>query len=171
MQTFFEVEANVKRKDLVIDVTFKVAGDISSLHLPKKNAPSPQRMGGLWETTCFELFLKNKKNPFYLEFNLATTGDWNCFSFDQYREGMQEYNGMEGIDITFNKANAYIILTAKIVLKGQGYFQLQDFEDNNVKIGISAVLKDTQNVKSYWSKKHYSTQPDFHLEKNLCYTI
>ena len=167
MSRFFEVEATVERRELVIALNYKVSGDMTRLFIPKRNAPLPQRMGGLWESTCFELFLRNKRSNYYLEFNLAPTGNWNCFSFEDYRDTMREYSGVNRIDITFRKSDNHIILSAEIELKGMRLFQMEDFEDGDVKAGLSCVLENTQQLKSYWALKHYGKKPDFHTEENF----
>ena len=41
-------------------------------------------------TTCFEAFLGLPGHTAYWEINLAANGDWNVYSFDDYRSGQQE---------------------------------------------------------------------------------
>ena len=46
------------------------------------------RADGLWETTCFELFLRPDGGTAYCEFNLSPSERWNAYDFAARREGM-----------------------------------------------------------------------------------
>lgn len=48
------------------------------------------RTDGLWQTTCFELFVKVPGGAGYAEFNLSPSERWAAYDFAGYREGMAE---------------------------------------------------------------------------------
>lgn len=59
---------------------------------------APGRFDGLWETTCFELFLQPEAAmPSYWEVNFSPRGDWNVYALDGYREGLREEPGLEEV--------------------------------------------------------------------------
>lgn len=45
------------------------------------------RRDGLWRQTCFEVFLSPAEATDYWELNFSPLGYWNCYRFDNYREG------------------------------------------------------------------------------------
>ncbi|MGH6786431.1 MAG: GIY-YIG nuclease family protein, partial [Novosphingobium sp.] len=49
---------------------------------------SPERRDGLWQSTCFELFLMCPDGR-YFEFNLSPSTEWALYAFDSYRTGMR----------------------------------------------------------------------------------
>lgn len=48
------------------------------------------RADDLWQTTCFELFLRQPESRGYTEFNLSPSERWNAYDFSGRREGMIE---------------------------------------------------------------------------------
>src|SRR5690349_14172779 len=48
------------------------------------------RADELWQTTCFELFLKPAGGSGYVELNLSPSERWNAYDFEAYRWGMDE---------------------------------------------------------------------------------
>ncbi|HBR83499.1 MAG TPA: hypothetical protein DD861_04765, partial [Erythrobacter sp.] len=49
------------------------------------------RADGLWQTTCFELFLRPDGGTAYHEFNLSPSERWNAYRFSAPRDGMSEW--------------------------------------------------------------------------------
>src|SRR5512143_3440893 len=52
-------------------------------------SPRPGRRDRLWEHTCCEAFVGAPAGTGYLELNLAPSGDWALWAFDDYRAGMR----------------------------------------------------------------------------------
>lgn len=163
----FTVKARMERTGLSLFCQYLIDGDTTRVLLPKRNSNNPTRMNGLWETTCFELFLKNKNSPNYLEFNFSTSGNWNAFSFSDYRSGMLEFGGISKMDIRFNYGPGYLGLDATLHLKEKRHFLEEDFDDGRIKACLCAVVENTQNEKSYWAVSHLSNKPDFHNDDNF----
>lgn len=161
------LDYSYQRDGLTIISNYTLTGDLARVLFPKANTETPSRMTGLWETTCFELFLKNKTHSSYIEFNFAPNGNWNAFQFKEYRTGMSEYNGLDKVLITLTRGQKEINLRAIVHLKERRYFMEEDFVDGNIKLGPTAVIEDTQNNKSYWATKHFTKKPDFHFEDNF----
>lgn len=66
---------------------FIVGAPPEVLALPAATVPA--RADGLWQRTCFELFLRDPDTGSYLEFNFSPSGEWAAYRFDGYREGMR----------------------------------------------------------------------------------
>lgn len=114
----------------------------------------PGRADGLWQRTCFELFLKPQAGEAYFEFNLSPSSQWAAYRFDRYREGMR---------------NLELPLAPHIECTGQGdAFILQAEVDlaaipaGRLLTGLSAVIEEADGTKSYWALAHPPGKPDFH---------
>src|SRR5262245_49870077 len=63
---------------------FRIEGDIGRLRLPP---PGPaRRRDGLWQHSCFEVFLRPDARDAYYEFNFAPSCDWAAYRFGARRE-------------------------------------------------------------------------------------
>ncbi len=124
-------------------LSFEVAGDTPLL--PPRAAPV--RTDGLWQATCFELFVQGA-GAGYAEFNFSPSTQWAAYAFAGYREGMTPLpidppiiepveNGMR-ITLDFPVAA------------------------EQIHIGLSAVIEEPDGTKSYWALAHPPGKPDFH---------
>lgn len=124
-------------------ITFQIFGDI-----PKLGIGGPGRRDGLWQSTCFEVFLKPDQTEAYLEFNFTPRGGWAAYSFENYRQGQKALQvsspRMEPIEAGFR-----VIGTFGIPI-------------SSARLGISAVIEELDGTKSYWALAHPPGQPDFH---------
>jgi len=50
----------------------------------------PRRADNLWQTTCFEAFLRVPGAAGYREWNFAPSGEWAAYDFTAHREGRTE---------------------------------------------------------------------------------
>ena len=150
----------------------------------------PARADGLWQRTCFELFLRRAGEAGYVEFNFSPSGEWAAYQFDGYRDGMGEIDvtpprivssdpmqfasGMTahltalGIDADTAK------MMAEMDVGGVGggpvsqYALSACFEDAAIdgpgawEAAIAAVIEEANGTKSYWALAHPSEKPDFH---------
>jgi hypothetical protein len=93
----------------------------------------------LWQTTCFELFLKESDGAGYREFNFSPSERWAAYRFEGYRSGkadadphtLPEVNGAGG-------AFTYV-LTATL--------DIADFA-GAAAAGLSAVIEEKDGSKS-----------------------
>ena len=92
--------------------------------------------------------------PAYREFNFSPSGEWAVYAFDSYRSGGEL--GVELIPrILVRQTRGRLELDAKIcqeLLPPGGPLRL----------GLSAVVEDTEGVLSYWALRHPPGSPDFH---------
>ena len=93
-----------------MDLRFHVDCEPGSLILPAYVANGP-RADGLWQTTCFELFVRHPDQRGYFEFNFSPSTQWAAYRFSGYREGMAEWP-MQRPDIHCTSSDMGAILEA-----------------------------------------------------------
>lgn len=110
------------------------------------------RADGLWQTTCFELFL-GQDGPAYFEFNFSPSGRWASYFFPSYRSDRLEPDMDTQPDIHIDQGEEIFVLTA---------FLSGDDLAGATRAGVSAVIEEAGGVKSYWALAHPQGKPDFH---------
>lgn len=130
-------------------MTYRIAeGGDAILHPPSS---AGQRRDGLWQTTCFEAFVRPAGAIGYHEFNFSPSGDWASYSFDAHRAGMRDAPGQPILDPTADGMDVTIDLAA-----------YPDLIDAAWHVGLTAVIEEKDGTKSYWALKHPEGAPDFH---------
>lgn len=127
---------------------FHVTGALDALSLPPPGAGG--RAGGLWQHTCVEAFVQTP--PGYCEFNVAPSTQWAAYRFDAYRDGMRPLEGIAPPRIVVERTAGRFTLRAGLQLP----------LDARGRIGLSAVIEETEGCKSYWALAHPPGKPDFH---------
>lgn len=112
------------------------------------------RADGLWQTTCFELFLQPHGGSEYLELNLSPSERWNAYDFSGYREGMAPRPMPRDPVCTTRAGGALAIFDAAIPRAGLPML--------SCRMAVSAVLEEEGGIKSYWALAHSTPKPDFH---------
>lgn len=121
-------------------------------HAVLQPAPSNgQRRDNLWQTTCFEAFIRAAGAIGYHEFNFSPSGDWASYSFDAHRAGMRDAPGQPVIERTPEGMNVTLDLSAYPDLTGTDWH-----------VGLTTVIEEKDGTKSYWALKHPTSAPDFH---------
>ena len=113
----------------------------------------PVRAENLWESTCFEAFLRVPGAEAYREWNFSPSTAWAAYDFSSRRDGRTEpevaapYVRLED-NMTWWALGATISMDAKSVFE----------------VGLSAILEEQGGTKSYWALAHPegSDKPDFH---------
>jgi hypothetical protein len=121
------------------------------------------RAEGLWQTTCFELFLKPAGGPGYVELNLSPSERWNAYDFEAYRWGMTERPFPREPECTLRLGSSFAIFDAAIPLAG--------LPEADCTMGLSAVIEEHGGVKSYWALAHPDARPDFHAPACFAATL
>ncbi len=139
-------------------MTFRIPGDTSEIALPATIKPDVKqnadlRADGLWERTCFEVFLRPSNGPSYVEFNFSPSGEWAAYSFDGYRRGMRNAD-VDTPAIVSTDWNNRFELSARIALP--------KWARNQWAANFSAVIDGRDGTKSYWALAHPAGAPDFH---------
>jgi hypothetical protein len=137
-----------RRESGLLALDFRVTGDVPAVRWPVPS--SPERTDGLWQTTCFEAFVKWAGGESYAEYNFAPSRAWAAYRFDRYREGMADLDvrPTSFFATTHNEAR----LIAEVACYVPGEWQL----------GVSAVIEEADGRKSYWALEHPPGKPDFH---------
>lgn len=134
----------------VLALRYTVAGRIAQVRI----APpaEPLRADGLWQTTCFEAFVKTAQGAGYYEFNLSPSSQWAAYHFTDYRAGMAAADVAPPAIITGANAT-HIDIDALIYLPPS---------DAAWTLALSVVIEEVGGAKSYWALKHAAGKPDFH---------
>ena len=154
-----QVEARIIGQDANwLRVRWRVEG---TQHLVVPSFAGKGRTDDLWQTTCFELYLKPLGGEAYCELNLSPSERWNIYDFDGYREGMRERPFPHEPECTMRQGSHFAIFDAAI--PGAG------LPDCDCAMGLSAILEEEGGVKSYWALAHPEGKPDFHAP--ACFTV
>ena len=133
-----------------VSLEYRLTG-ASRLVVPESRLPV--RTDGLWQATCFELFLGGEDER-YLEFNFSPSGQWAAYSFDGYRAGM--------CDLPLAIPPRIRVLSLDDGLIVQVDFDPGAFAKQMSWAGLAAVIAETDGTRSYWALAHPPGQPDFH---------
>jgi hypothetical protein len=113
-----------------------------------------KRTDGLWQTTCFEFFVKAPGAEAYAEFNLSPSERWAAYDFAGYREGMVERPVPRAPVCTPRRGGSVLIFDAAIPA---GALPPLPWD-----YGLTAVIEEAGGHKSYWAIAHPAEKPDFH---------
>jgi hypothetical protein len=114
----------------------------------------PGREDGLWQTTCFEMFVQPVGGESYAEFNVSPSGRWAAYDFAGYRDGMAE-RPMAPPPLSQQRRHAHI-LTFDTQLRSS------TLPPRPWNLGLSAVIEEEGGHLSYWAIAHPEGAPDFH---------
>jgi hypothetical protein len=135
--------------DILLD--FRVQGRERLLLPPWRQS---RRADRLWETTCFELFVRPIEGAGYFEFNFSPSTEWAAYRFTGHREGMEPL----ALD-----------MEPFVGLQGEGGpdllhvdLDLGFFPNVAGRMGISAIIEEAGGRRSYWALAHGPGEPDFH---------
>lgn len=141
----------VRNKEGYVHLRWRIKGT-GRLVVPEWVGPG--REDGLWQTTCFELFVKQPEGEGYAEFNFSPSGRWAAYDFTGYREGMAE-RPMAPPPVSQEHRHAHI-LTFDTQLRAS------TLPPRPWSLGFSAVIEEEGGGKSYWAIAHGGGKPDFH---------
>ena len=121
------------------------------------------RADGLWQATCFELFLKTPDSETYAELNLSPSERWAAYDFDTYRAGMGPRHMPRDPVCTMRLCKDLAIFDAAVPLAGLPPLPWS--------CGLSAVIEEEGDRKSYWALAHAPGKPDFHAPTCFAATL
>lgn len=141
------VDARLERASGGVVATFIVRGEMARLVVP--SPADGCRTDGLWQTTCFELFIGGDGQT-YREFNFSPSGAWAAYDFTGYREGMKEAEA--DVLIRTESGDRHLILLADVNADVPAF----------ANIGLTAVIEETDGQIRYWATSFAPGKPDFH---------
>lgn len=112
------------------------------------------RADGLWQATCFELFVKPDGGESYAEFNFSPSQSWAAYDFTSYREGMTARPMPRDPVCTPRRGQSVLIFDVALPSAALPTFPAA--------IGLTAVIEEEGGHKSYWAMAHREDRPDFH---------
>jgi hypothetical protein len=156
-----EVEA-ARPQPGVLALHYLVTCDRAKLLLPPSKGTS-QRADELWKHTCFEAFVRAPSGAAYLEFNISSSGDWASYRFDDYRQGMRvaEDARLSARSESYDSGSVEIAAA----------FDLTFALGEPWRLGVSAVIEESDGAKSYWALRHAPGKPDFHHADSFAYEL
>ena len=172
----FQVSAGAQISTSNIELRYQVSGltaeAFAQVILPKGSA-KPERKEKLWEGTCFECFIPSLGISDYLEFNGAPCGDWNWYSFKNYRIGMEVISLTQAEEpkmISMKLTSLSLELTWSLPLSGvaRGFSSRSEILPKLEPLGLSVILK-TKPQTLYWALFHDGAKPDFHSRASFNY--
>jgi hypothetical protein len=111
-----------------------------------------ERADDLWQTTCFEAFLRVPGAAPYREWNFAPSSAWAAYDFTDMREGRSNAD-VAAPYVRIEDNFTWWALGATITVEANSVWEL----------GLSAVLEEKDGTKSYWAIAHPpGEKPDFH---------
>ena len=155
------IEANVTRgSDGRLALAYRLSGEIGALLIPE---PQPSgRADGLWEHTCFEVFIAVGGDAAYHEFNFSPSGQWAAYAFSDYRQSDAAASRQLAC------AGLPHIVTRRFAdrLELDALISPDDLPSGaaaaTLHLGVSAVVEADDGRRSYWALRHATARPDFH---------
>ena len=133
------------------NIWFGVGAPLARFAIPE--TAEPERAQDLWQTTCFEAFLRPLGDTTYREWNFAPSSQWAACDFSGYREDMTPAEVETPPYIRIEDNFTWWALGASIAVPA----------DTNWEMGLSAILEERDGTKSYWALAHPTAdKPDFH---------
>jgi hypothetical protein len=139
----------------VLELRYVVRGALADVVFPPPVA-QPLRRHGLWQTTCFELFLAPRGSERYWEFNVSPSGDWNAYRFTGYRCRMQEERAFSSLPCLLESRSDVLSLQFCLDLRAI----LPEIPE--LEAGVAATLLHQERPMTFWALAHPGAEPDFH---------
>lgn len=120
-----------------------------------------RRMDGLWQATCFELFIGSEEGFAYHEWNFSPSEAWAAYCFDNYRAGMARLEISGRPVITWRGGASGLRLMDVAIPRA-------DLPPLPWRYSMTAVLEEEGGHRSFWAAAHPAGKPDFH--NAACFT-
>jgi hypothetical protein len=140
----------------VLFCDYTLHADMAQVRLPEPRGPSP--VDGLWQHTCFEVFISLPQAAQYYEFNFSPAGDWAAYRFAAYRDSRSAAPVTPSPQLQLYRNAERLELSATVNIAA-----LADVAEAPVlRVALAAVVEDGGGELSYWSLRHPAGKPDFH---------
>jgi predicted GIY-YIG superfamily endonuclease len=152
LNSAYSIKASYRRLTRKMKLQFELTGNMEQIVIPKRDLPL--RTDELWQTTCFELFVRRPTSDAYIEYNFSPSFRWAAYGFSTYRNGMFELPSTPP-KLKLMVGEQALILQIEVALPDK-------CANRAIEIGLSAVIEETDGTKSYWALAHPPGKPDFH---------
>lgn len=149
-----------------LHLRYELVGDCDRIVFPPRSG-KPVFADNLWQHTCFEAFIATPTMPAYQEFNFSPSGHWAVYDFSAPRvRATASCRPALPPAIGCAHTPRRFALTAEIVLEAPPTHRQQDLV-----LGLSAVLEQTDGTLCHWALDHASDRPDFHARASWLATL
>lgn len=137
---------------------YRLDADIAGLRIPAPQLPGPAR--GLWEHTCFEVFVAVVGDAAYRELNFSPSGQWAAYAFSGYRQRDEANRSARAISpqivtrVLADRLELDAAIAPDALLPNPSRASLQ--------LGLSTVVEAADGSRTYWALRHTTARPDFH---------
>lgn len=146
-------------------LSYIVTGKMSDVRLPPFTEAA--RSDELWRHTCFEAFVRPSSGDEYYEFNFAPSRQWAAYRFSGYRSGMRVAAEIGTPPIEVQSGPDRCTLRVSLELD-----RLSGLPREAVwRLGLSALIEDTNGRMSYWALSHPPGKPDFHHPESFLHEL
>lgn len=135
---------------------------LARLALPPQGAAGGAA-DGLWQHTCFEVFLGLPDDPAYREFNFSPTGDWAVYEFLSQRQPNPAFHFDGTVQIRCARSAERFVLEAVVPAQALPLAA----PGTELLASLCAVLERTDGTLEYWAVQHSGAQPDFHARESF----
>jgi hypothetical protein len=147
-----------------LSIHYRLIGDLASVLIPVPDPGGPRRCDGLWEHTCFELFLAAEGAEAYWEVNLAPNGHWNLYRLAGYRQGLAPLRDRDALPFQVRAGDGEMELTLNLLLPEELSLASRA---GGLRLGVSAVVEQRGGALSYWALAHGGSEADFHRREDF----
>ena len=151
-----ELSVEVERVGAELNLRFMGEGDLDQIAWPDDT--DAQFTDGLWQHTCFEVFVRGIHGASYFEGNFSPSTEYAFYAFSGYREGMTaiRHGDQPCVGIGFGDNQFSLFATLDLAEIAPEIAAL------DWTIGLSAVIENANGQKSYHALAHPGGAPDFH---------
>jgi hypothetical protein len=143
------VTVQLFREGRGLHLHYIVEAEPAQLVLP---APQkPYRADDLWQTTCFELFVRAGGEA-YQEFNFSPSSQWAAYRFESYRDGREPLPVDEPPVVRCWEEPFGLLASVWAPVAPEA----------GARLGCSAIIEEAGGNRSYWAVAHPAGEPDFH---------
>ena len=151
-----------------LKLQFKLLGDIAGV-LTGDPSPMPRRRDGLWQSTCFEAFIRFEPSASYREYNFSPSGDWAIYDFSDYRSGMTPTDVAIVPKVSMERSSQRLSIEAHL---DHSLLPKPPHKGGSpLRLGLSAILLETEGAMSFWALHHPTPTPDFHDLEGFCLSV
>lgn len=158
------LQGQVARQGDQLRIGYQLSGDLGSVVVPPLAAAGPARGDGLWEHTCFELFLSAEDMEPYWEINLAPNGDWNLYRLQGYRRGLAPELDLQALPFSVSSRPSGLSLDLALRLPRELALACRQ---RPLRLGVTAVIEQRGGALSYWALAHGGLEADFHRREDF----
>lgn len=153
VEVLLSVAGSIEGPGLLVE--YLVGGpvdELADLAIPPAQASGPA--DGLWQATCFELFVGRPDDPGYREFNFSPSGQWACYGFERERQRTPAPYPVHSPPLLDRRPDASPGLMA--------WVPATLLPDRPWLMGLSAVLAHRDGQLAFLALHHPKSRPDFH---------